>query len=120
MKKLMVLSMLVLFVSFALSGIVFADCGACQVDSNEEGEVTNAVCPVMAGAVSKDTPYKTEHNGKMIGFCCPGCIDAFKKDPEKYMAKIERKCMIKCPKCKTDIDVIEECKKAGESCSISE
>jgi len=29
------------------------------------------------------------YKGKTIGFCCPDCIDEFKKDPEKYMAKIK-------------------------------
>jgi YHS domain-containing protein len=29
------------------------------------------------------------YNGKVIGFCCPDCIDDFKKDPEKYMAKLK-------------------------------
>ncbi len=29
------------------------------------------------------------YNGKVIGFCCPDCIADFKKDPEKYMAKLK-------------------------------
>jgi YHS domain-containing protein len=29
------------------------------------------------------------YKDKVIGFCCPDCIDEFKKDPEKYMAKIK-------------------------------
>jgi len=113
MKKLILLSMLVfVFVSFASSGIAFAHCGMCQSGSGEEGEPINAVCPVMGGEVNKDTPYKTEHNGKTIGFCCPGCIETFNSDPEKYMAKIDKKCIIKCPECGVEIDVVEECKKA--------
>ena len=28
------------------------------------------------------------YNGKTIGFCCPDCIDEFKKNPEKYMATL--------------------------------
>lgn len=114
MKKLIVLSMLVfVLVSFTSSGIAFAHCGMCQPKSGEKGEPINAVCPVMGGEVSKDTPHKTEYNGKTIGFCCPGCIETFNSDPEKYMAKIEKKCIIKCPECGVDIDVMEECKKAG-------
>ena len=31
----------------------------------------------------------TVYKGKTIGFCCPDCIDEFKKDPEKYMATIK-------------------------------
>ena len=29
------------------------------------------------------------YNGKVIGFCCPDCVDEFKKDPEKYMKTIK-------------------------------
>src|SRR3954463_11372752 len=29
------------------------------------------------------------YNGKTIGFCCPDCIDDFKKNPEKYMATLK-------------------------------
>jgi YHS domain-containing protein len=29
------------------------------------------------------------YNGKVVGFCCPDCIDEFKKNPEKYMATLK-------------------------------
>lgn len=118
MKRFMVLSTMVfIFASFVSTGIAFAGCGGCQTESSEKGEVINALCPVMGGEVSKDTEYKTEYNGKTIGFCCPACIETFNSDPEKYMAEIEKKCIIKCPECGVEIDVIEECKKAGtEAC----
>ena len=29
-----------------------------------------------------------EHEGKKVYFCCPGCPEAFKADPAKYMAKL--------------------------------
>ena len=120
MKKLIVLSMLVfMLVFFISSGIVSANCGMCQPESSEEGEVINATCPVMGGKVSKDTPYTAEYNGKTIGFCCPGCIETFNSDPEKYMANIEKKCMIKCPECGVRIDVMKECKKVGTGTSCS-
>ena len=28
-----------------------------------------------------------EHDGKIYNFCCPMCIDDFKRNPEKYAAK---------------------------------
>jgi len=119
MKRLIVLSILVFaFVSFVSSGIAFAGCGACGAGSaefSEADEAINTVCPVMGGEVKKDTPYKTEYNRKTIGFCCPGCIKTFNGDPEKYMAQIKKQCMIKCPECGVDIDVMKECKKTGTS-----
>jgi YHS domain-containing protein len=29
------------------------------------------------------------YKDKVIGFCCPDCVDEFKKDPEKYMKTIK-------------------------------
>ncbi len=112
MKRLIVIAVpIFVFVTFISSGIVFACCGICQSKASEKGEVINTTCPVMGGEVSKETPYTAEYNGKTIGFCCPGCIESFNSDPEKYMTKIEKKCMIKCPECGVDIDVMEEYKK---------
>ncbi|MDP8229708.1 MAG: YHS domain-containing protein [Candidatus Gorgyraea atricola] len=117
MKKLITL-LVVVFVFFVSSSLAFAGCGACgagSAKSGETGEAINTLCPVMEGEVSKDTQYKTEYNGKTIGFCCPGCIETFNSDPEKYMANIKKECMIKCPECGVDINVLEVCKKAGMS-----
>jgi YHS domain-containing protein len=44
-------------------------------------------CPVMGGAINKSV--YTDYNGKRIYFCCEGCPEKFKKDPEKYMKKFE-------------------------------
>ncbi|MBM4033860.1 MAG: YHS domain-containing protein [Planctomycetes bacterium] len=30
-----------------------------------------------------------DHEGKRVYFCCDGCPAAFKKDPEKYIKKLE-------------------------------
>ncbi|HKQ48322.1 MAG TPA: hypothetical protein VJZ71_09665 [Phycisphaerae bacterium] len=43
-------------------------------------------CPISGDVV--DGKSSTEHNGEMVQFCCPKCIDHFKKDPEKYRAKL--------------------------------
>lgn len=37
--------------------------------------------------IDKKTSYVFE--GKKIGFCCPDCIDDFKKDPQKYLASMK-------------------------------
>ena len=46
------------------------------------------LCPVMGGAISK-TVY-ADADGKRVYFCCSGCIATFKKDPAKYIAKLEK------------------------------
>jgi YHS domain-containing protein len=46
-----------------------------------------ANCPITGKAINKST--YTDYNGKRIYFCCSGCPEAFKKDPEKYVKKME-------------------------------
>jgi len=83
------------------------------VSQNEaaEKEIINKICPVMGGGVDRDTPYTAEYKGKKIGLCCSGCITTFNADPEKYMQKLQKRCIIKCPKCGAEIDMKKECKK---------
>lgn len=45
------------------------------------------VCPVLAGNIDKKV--YADYKGKRIYFCCEGCDKEFKKDPEKYMKKLE-------------------------------
>src|SRR4030042_1422184 len=50
------------------------------------GEQTT--CPVMGGAINKD--IFVEYEGKKVYFCCSACPDAFKADPQKYIAKLRQ------------------------------
>ena len=34
-------------------------------------------------------PFAYEYEGREIKFCCKGCVKDFKKDPAKYVKKIE-------------------------------
>jgi YHS domain-containing protein len=45
------------------------------------------VCPVLGGNIDKKV--YTDYKGKRIYFCCQGCDAEFKKNPEKYMKKME-------------------------------
>jgi YHS domain-containing protein len=46
------------------------------------------ICPVMGTKMKKSKAYSsTEYKGKMYYFCCAGCPEMFKKDPEKYINK---------------------------------
>jgi len=51
-------------------------------------EVGNKICPVLgnpvAGGGVGEAAVKFEWNGKIYNFCCPMCIEEFKKNPEKY------------------------------------
>ncbi len=49
------------------------------------GEQTT--CPIMIGKPINKAIF-TEYKGKKVYFCCAGCDSMFKKDPEKYVAKL--------------------------------
>ena len=39
---------------------------------------------------SHGEPYDHKHEGRLVRFCCEGCIDDFNEDPAKYLAKIDQ------------------------------
>ncbi len=57
--------------------------------AKEKVEAGNKICPVMGTKIEKGKQVKYEYKGKVYNFCCPMCIDEFKKDPEKYIQKVE-------------------------------
>jgi len=62
---------------------------AMNTETTEEvaAEVEQKTCPVMEGnPINK--AYFTEYKGKKVYFCCPGCDEKFKANPEKYIAKL--------------------------------
>ena len=38
---------------------------------------------------SMGDPISYNHNGQEVKFCCKPCIKKFKKDPDRYMKKIQ-------------------------------
>lgn len=44
-------------------------------------------CPVMGGAIDKSK--FVDYDGKRIYVCCGGCIATIKKNPAKYVKKLE-------------------------------
>lgn len=47
-------------------------------------------CPVSGEELgSMGEPVSIVHEGQTIKFCCDNCVPKFKKDPEKYMAKLK-------------------------------
>jgi len=51
-----------------------------------EGTDIQTHCPVMGNPIDKD--IFTEYRGKKVYFCCPGCIEQFLAEPEKYLDKL--------------------------------
>lgn len=54
--------------------------------TNDKGQI---ICPVMGSVIeSKDKAVSyQDHEGMRYYFCCDGCPDQFKNDPEKYAKK---------------------------------
>ncbi len=44
-------------------------------------------CPVLGGKIDKKS--YADYKGKRVYFCCAGCEETFKKDPDKYIKKLE-------------------------------
>lgn len=80
----------------AVSGLSFA------ADSSGSGQAAesiaksgvvdagNKICPVLGEPIDEATKATYEYEGKVYNFCCAGCIDEFKKEPQKYIDKVNQ------------------------------
>ena len=69
-------------VILALTLAAFAAGGLWAADAKPQ-----TTCPILAGNIDKNV--YADYQGKRIYFCCKGCDAEFKKDPEKYMKKLQ-------------------------------
>jgi len=53
------------------------------------------MCPVMGGKINKE--LYVDHGGKRIYVCCKGCIAPIKKDPKKFIKKMEDEGVVLLP-----------------------
>ncbi len=44
-------------------------------------------CPVMNLKVDDNT--YVDHQGKRVKMCCSACVETFKKEPDRYMKKMD-------------------------------
>ena len=75
-------------VAFALVAALAFAFGS-PVDAKEPNQEK---CPVLSSPVNKK--IYTDYQGKRIYFCCPPCIQEFKKNPDKYMKQFEKEGVI--------------------------
>ena len=61
--------------------------GSMHMDVQESETKQQTTCPVMGGEIDKS--IYADHDGKRVYFCCPPCLDEFKKTPEKFIKKLE-------------------------------
>ncbi len=81
-----------LILSLILSGILglnllYADEDHPMVHKVVSGQEGAGICPVMHEPASEE--YNYTYEGKTYYFCCPMCIEEFKKDPQRYISKIK-------------------------------
>lgn len=87
MRKLICLSIAGVFI-LALLGISFAQETKTDTQANVQAvDAGNKICPVSGEKIDEKATY--EYQGKIYHFCCSSCIEDFKKDPEKYIKKVE-------------------------------
>ena len=88
-----ILGLIICGILFLTSGVILAraqnnaQTGVSSVTNAQN--VGNKICPVTGDKLSIDTSVTYEYGGKIYNFCCAGCIEEFKKDPVKYIKKIE-------------------------------
>jgi YHS domain-containing protein len=52
--------------------------------------VGNEICPVSGEKINPKEKATYEYRGKIYNFCCPDYVEIFKKNPEKYIKKMEK------------------------------
>ncbi|MDZ7341614.1 MAG: YHS domain-containing protein [candidate division KSB1 bacterium] len=80
MKTILGLMAIISFIFFVMGSSL------AQKDDNKKAETI--ICPVSGEEVLKSEaagPYK--YKGTEYYFCCNGCLEKFKKDPESYLNK---------------------------------
>ena len=92
-KKLLVILVVGVFI-YSIAIPAFAQetgqAGANEKTAEKKAvNVGNKICPVTGEKINENTKVTYEYQGKIYNFCCAGCPDEFKKDPEKYIKKIE-------------------------------
>ena len=89
MKKIVMIMSFVglLIAGFSVMGSsVFAKEDNSANMSGQSTKAGNAICPVTGDKISGQ--HSVIHNGKEYNLCCKACVKNFKKDPEKYIAKL--------------------------------
>jgi YHS domain-containing protein len=92
MKKMMITVILTLALAASVAGVGLA-AEPTQGLMDRPGPLhtgkQQTACPVQGGKINKEV--YTDYQGQRVYFCCPACIDIFKKDPEKFLRKMQEK-----------------------------
>jgi YHS domain-containing protein len=70
---------------FLILGLVLALCLLILPGVSLAKEQTK--CPVMGGLVNKN--LYVDHQGSRVYFCCPPCLNTFRKNPDFYVKQMK-------------------------------
>lgn len=97
MKKIMITSLV--FSLLVATGIVwFESSASAENGAFQAYDIGNKICPVSGAKIGEAAgrePATYTYEGKIYHFCCAGCINVFKADPEKYIVKINQEIQAK-------------------------
>src|SRR5689334_24621400 len=79
---------LILITLFTLAASAAGIAAKAAAADDAKKPVTNKLCPVSGGPVSEK--YRAEYKGQYVYVCCEGCLNEFKADPEKFVAKMSK------------------------------
>jgi Cu(I)/Ag(I) efflux system membrane fusion protein len=68
------------------AGHTLAQPAAATTPAATEPATLQKTCPVMGGPINPD--IFTEYQGQKVYFCCKGCDQKFRENPEKYLSKL--------------------------------
>jgi YHS domain-containing protein len=54
-------------------------------------------CSLARLGIAREAATALNYNGEELLFCCQGCLEGFKSDPERYLAEVRD--LIVCPTC---------------------
>ncbi len=85
------LNIIALTIAMAISGIASADAKKAE---KKPYPLTCVVSDEKLGSMGKT--FVHEHEGREVQFCCKSCLKDFKKEPAKYLKKLDE--AVKTPK----------------------
>jgi YHS domain-containing protein len=125
-KRIVLIIMVAVAISSLAAAELTAQCGRVRAEKAHEGctaeekktdSGTQKTCPVMGGRINRE--YYVDVKGKRVYACCEGCLEEIKKNPEKYLQKIEENGemaadapVVVCGKC-GEMKGSEECCREG-------
>lgn len=85
-RSMLVASAVAMLLGVGIAGAEETPAGGKAADTPAVKKQT--VCPIQGGAIN--TNLYADYSGKRVYFCCQGCPEEFKKDPAKYIGKLEK------------------------------